>query len=232
MKYFLLFVPFFMYAQTYMSKVEPRDEFVLYAQSSGKVVLLDKADEMRVVDKVIMEIDAALEQKELALYKEKLALYREKLAINEKNYKKFIMISGKSTYDKDEKYLSLVDLRLNIKDLELSIAQVSDTLAKKSLHVKNLYIKSFAIDKGEYVSAGTKVATAYDISSAKLVVYVNEEDYKDIEQKKVLIDGKEGIATITKIDKTVDETFISAHKVELALQSESFGKTLSVEFVK
>ena len=232
MRFFILFIPFFMYAQTYMAKIEPREEFILYAQSAGRVVVLDKADETKVVDKVIMRIDSELEKKELALYKEKLALYKEKLSINEKNYNKFVTISGKSTYDKDEKYLSLVDLRLNIKDLELSIAQVSDTLSKKSLHVNNFYIKSFAINKGEYVSAGTKVATAYDISSAKLVVYVNEEDYKDIEQKRVLIDGKEALAKIAKVDKTVDETFISAHKVELELGSESFGKTVSIEFVK
>ena len=47
-----------------------------------------------------------------------------------------------------------------------------------------------------------------------------------------MVNGKEGIATIEKIDKTLDETFVSAHKVTLILNDDNFGEILKVEFVK
>ena len=90
----------------------------------------------------------------------------------------------------------------------------------------------FIVNIGDYVSIGSELATAYDISKSKLLVYVSKDDYEDIANKKVLINGKADIATIEKIDKTLDETFVSAHKITLTLKDDDFGKVLKVEFVK
>ncbi|WP_121627698.1 HlyD family efflux transporter periplasmic adaptor subunit [Poseidonibacter antarcticus] len=229
---FILITPLMVFAQTYMAKVEPYDTFTIYSQAAGQIVQLDKSDETKVVNKTLIKQDTSLEKKELAIYNKQLSLYNKKLKILENSYKKYVTIRGKSQSEKDDKLYVIIELQISIETLKLNIKTIEDTLKKKVINAKNLYIKEFAVNKGDYVSIGSELASAYDISKSKLIVYVSEDDYKDIKNKKVLINGKENIASIEKIDKTLDETFVSAHKVTLTLKDDDFGKILKVEFVK
>jgi len=220
-----------LFSQTYMAKIEPFDNFIIYAQTNGQIVYLDKNDETKVVDKTIVKLDDSLEQKELAGYKMQLRLYEEKLKLLNKNYQKYLQVAGKSAFEKDEKYYQILDLKVTIENLKIEIAKLEDTIAKKHISVRNLYIKQFKTNNGDYVTAGTQLADAYDISSARAVVFVSRSDYENIENKKILIDGKQESATIYKIDKIQDETMISAYRVELLLQRDDFGKIVEVEFI-
>jgi len=232
-RYLLIFIaPIMLFAQTYMAKIEPYDSFTIYSQAAGQIVKLDKNDETKVVNKTLIALDTKLEKEELAIYNKQLALYLKKYKILENSYNKYIKIKGKSQSDKDDKLYELIELKITIESLRLNIKTLEDTLRKKVVDVKNLYIKEFNVNLGDYVSIGTSMATAYDISKSKLIVYVSADDYEDIASKKVLVNGKEGIATIEKIDKTLDDTFVSAHKVTLILRDDNFGKIVKVEFVK
>ncbi|MBU3014924.1 HlyD family secretion protein [Poseidonibacter lekithochrous] len=232
-KYLLILItPFILFAQSYMAKVQPYDTFTIYAQASGQIVKLDKSDETTVVNKTLIKLDTSLEQKQLEIYNKQLSLYNKKLKILEDSYKKYITLKGKSQAEKDDKLYVIIELQISIESLKLNIKTLQDTLKKKAILAKDLYIKEFKVNVGDYVSIGTELASTYDISKSKLLVYVSEDDYKDIENKKVLINGKENIATIEKIDKTLDETFVSAHKITLTLKDDDFGKVLKVEFVK
>ena len=232
MKYLLFVcVPIMLFSQTYMAKIEPFDSFIIYAQTNGQIVYLDKNDETKVVDKTIIKLDDSLEQKELAGYKIQRRLYEEKLKLLNKNYQKYLQVVGKSAFEKDEKYYQILDLKVTIENLKIQIAQLEDTIAKKQISVNKLYIKAFQANNGDYVTAGTQLAKAYDISHAKLVVFVSRSDYENIGNKKILIDGKHNNTEIYKIDKIQDETMISAYRVELLLQSNDFGKIVEVEFI-
>ena len=232
-KYLLILItPFILFAQSYMAKVQPYDTFTIYAQASGQIVKLDKSDETTVVNKTLIKLDTSLEQKQLEIYNKQLSLYNKKLKILEDSYKKYITLKGKSQAEKDDKLYVIIELQISIESLKLNIKTLQDTLKKKAILAKDLYIKEFKVNVGDYVSIGTELASTYDISKSKLLVYVSEDDYKDKENKKVLINGKENIATIEKIDKTLDETFVSAHKITLTLKDDDFGKVLKVEFVK
>jgi multidrug resistance efflux pump len=233
LKYLLILItPLMVFAQTYMAKIEPYDLFTIYSQTSGQIVKLDKSDETKVVNKTLIKLDTDLEEKELAIYNKQLDLYLKKFDILENSYKKYVKIKGKSQSDKDDKLYELIELKITIESLKLNIKTLEDTLKKKSILAKNLYIKEFKVNLGDYVSTGTALATAYDINQSKLLVYVSSDDYEDITNKKVLINGKENIATIEKIDKTLDETFVSAHKITLTLKDDNFGEIVKVEFVK
>ena len=225
-----LLFPLVLSAQSYMAKIEPYEAYTLYAQTSGTISYADKNDETKVVSKLLIKLDDSLERANLKLYKEQLAFYNEKLKLFEKNYQKFLKISGKSQYDKDAKYYDLLDLKVTISNIKLSISNTQDTIKKKALYVKNKYIKAINVNVGDYVAIGSKLAIAYDISKSKLVVYVSKEDIKNIKNKEVLIDGNNTIAKIEKIDKTVDDSFVSAYKVTLVLQDDNFGKIVKVEF--
>lgn len=232
MKYFIFTLPILLNAQVYMAKIEPFASFSIEAQTSGQIVTLDINDEMRVVDKTLIKLDDSLDKKTLSLYKEQLKFQEKKLEISTDNYNKFIKISGKSQNEKDTKFINLLDIKNNISNLKISIEKLKDTISKKSIYIKNLYIKEFFVRQNNFVTQGAKLATAYDINKAKLVVYVNSQDYENIKNKQILINGKKDKASFYKIDLTPDETYISAYKIELLYDGKEFGKSVKVEFVK
>ncbi len=229
-RYFFLLLPIFLFANNYIAKIEPKDEFSIYANANGEITFLDKTKEMSMVNGVIVRIDNALEKENLNLYQTQLKLLNEKLVILENYYNKYKTITGKSDYEKDEKYMQIIELKNSIKNLELSITNTKDILNKKEITLNNLYLKEFIVNKYDYVNAGTKIATAYDTSKAKLVLYLNKEDYKDIKSKEIHLDGKKSNATIKKLDITPDKTFISAYKAEIEIDSKDFGQSVNVEF--
>lgn len=229
-RYFFLLLPIFLFANNYIAKIEPKDEFSIYANTNGEITFLDKTKEMSMVNGVIVRIDNILEKENLNLYQTQLKLLNEKLVILENYYNKYKTITGKSDYEKDEKYMQIIELKNSIKNLELSITNTKDILNKKEITLNNLYLKEFIVNKYDYVNAGTKIATAYDTSKAKLVLYLNKEDYKDIKSKEIHLDGKKSNATIKKLDITPDKTFISAYKAEIEIDSKDFGQSVNVEF--
>lgn len=229
-RYFFLLLPIFLFANNYIAKIEPKDEFSIYANTNGEITFLDKTKEMSIVNGVIVKIDNVLEKENLNLYQTQLKLLNEKLVILENYYNKYKTITGKSDYEKDEKYMQIIELKNSIKDLELSITNTKDILNKKEITLNNLYLKEFIVNKYDYVNAGTKIATVYDTSKAKLVLYLNKEDYKDIKSKEIHLDGKKSNATIKKLDITPDKTFISAYKAEIEIDSKDFGQSVNVEF--
>lgn len=232
MRYLILLIPFLLKAQTYMARIEPFESFSIDAQISGKIIYLNKKDEMNIVNKTLIKQDDILDKKTLNLYKAQLKLQEKKLKISTDNYNKFIKIRGKSQNEKDNKYINLLDIKNSISTLKITIEKLKDSINKKNIYVKNLYIKSFHVNKGDFVSQGTKLATAYNIKQAKLVIYVNKHDYKDIKNKTILINGQKGKASFYKIDLTPDNTYISAYKVELNYKSRDFGKNVEVEFIQ
>ncbi|BFU78091.1 hypothetical protein ALC152_13060 [Arcobacter sp. 15-2] len=233
MKFIILFItPIVIYAQTYMAKIEPYDMFTIYAQTSGQVIALDKNDETKIVNSVLIQLDDSLEKQKLKIYQNQLSMYNKKLSILNENYKKFVKIRGKSKSDKDDKYYVILELEVTIESLKILITELQDTINKKSIAVNDLYIKEFLVNKGDYVSIGTALASTYDVSKSKLIVYVSNDDYQDIRNKKILINGKDSRVKIDKVDKVLDATYVSAHKVTLVLDSTEYGKVLKVEFIK
>ena len=229
---FILITPLAVFAQTYMAKIQPYDSFTIYAQAAGQIVKLDKNDETKVINKVVIKLDDSLEQKQLAIYEKQLALYLKKLDILESSYEKYIKIKGKSQSDKDDKLYEVIELKITIETLNANIYEIKDTIKKKTINANNLYLKEFSVNKGDYVSVGDTMATAYDISKSKLVVYVSSDDFANIQNKTILINGEKDLAAIEKIDTTVDDVYVSAYKITLITKNNNFGEVVKVEFVK
>lgn len=226
----LLLAPIMIFAKSYMAKIEPFDEFNIYAQKAGEIVYLDKNDENKVLSKKIIQIDNALDTTKLKNYQEQLNLYEKEYEIKNRNYEKFKTIRGKSAFDKDDRFIEVLNLKITISSLKNTIAELKDSIEKKSIKVKNLYLKSFSVNKMDYVTVGTKLAQLYDVSSSKLIVYVLKEDLKDIRKKKIYIDGKPTNAKVLRKDITVDEKYMTSYKVEIKSSSKEFGKIVNVEF--
>ena len=67
-RYFFLLLPIFLFANNYIAKIEPKDEFSIYANTNGEITFLDKTKEMSMVNGVIVRIDNILEKENLNLY--------------------------------------------------------------------------------------------------------------------------------------------------------------------
>ncbi len=232
MRYLFLLMPFLLHAQTYMAKIEPIQTYTLMAQTSGQIIELDKNDESKVVNKRLIKLDDNLDKSTLNLYKKQEKLQEDKIKILQDNYDKFSKLKSKSKSEKDIKKISLLEAKNSLVNLKVSIQKLKDTINKKNIYANNLYIDSFLVNKGDFVSQGTKLAKAYDISSSKLIIYVNKDDYKNIKYKTILINKEKNKASFYKISLILDDTYISSYKIELKYQSKDFGKIVEVEFLE
>lgn len=230
MKYLILFLPAIIMAKSYMGIVEPFEKYTIYAKTSGEVLKINNNDEMKQVEKTIIKLDDKLELEKLKLYKEQLRLKQQRLQINQNNYKKFIKIKGKSKVEKDNKLETIINLKSDIVSLKVQIEELKNTIKNKTITIKDLYIKEFLVNKYDYVNTSTKLLNAYDISKSKVTIYVNQNDYKNIQNKKIYINDKKTDFKIYKQDITTDKTYVSSYKVEILIDSKEFGSPIKVEF--
>ena len=79
---------------------------------------------------------------------------------------------------------------------------------------------------------GTPLAEVKDLSSAKLVLFLETDEVENIKTKTIYIDDKATPYTISKIWDVADEKFISSYRTEIVIKNpkESFSKLLKVEF--
>ncbi len=70
-----------------------------------------------------------------------------------------------------------------------------------------------------------------DLTKAKLILYLEEDELKDIEKRKVFINGSETNLKISKIWKVTDKKFISSYRAEIVIREPKyrFSTLLKVE---
>ena len=127
---------------------------------------------------------------------------------------------------------SLVNLKTQKEDLTLKIKTLEDRIAKKNIKlVKGNYIYKIYPRAGDYLNPGAKLMDVYDISGARLVIYVSLDDLEGIKQKKIYLDGEESSVKIDKIWQVADSVNISAYRVEILTDKpKQFSKLVKIEF--
>jgi len=164
-----LAVPLF--AGTYKAQIGPYDAATISAEASGRIVKLDLRDEMRTVnDKVVIEIDHALDDIRLKNLKSKLRLLREQIDLKKAQYDSIRDLKSQNRFTKDQYRTQLLTLKMQADDLRSAIAQLEDTIAKKRFRVRGKYIKRFYVRKGEYVAPGVKLMRLEDHSGGRIVL--------------------------------------------------------------
>lgn len=88
------------------------------------------------------------------------------------------------------------------------------------------------MNKGDFVNMGTPLAQLKDLTSAKLVLFLERDELKNIKEKSIYIDDKVSEYKISKVWEVADEKFISSYRTEIIIKNpkESFSKLLKVEF--
>jgi len=89
-----------------------------------------------------------------------------------------------------------------------------------------LYVK-----KGDYVNPGTLLYTAYDLSSAKVEVFVPIKQADTLKNKTIYINDKKTNLKINKMHNVADTKHISSYKCEIILNKPTkFSEVLKVSF--
>ena len=261
MKIAILFLtPLLIFAKVHYAKVEPYNSVVLKSAVSGLVLEVDLSAEGTLVNgKRVIHIDDVLDKTNLKDTKESITLLEQMLGINQEiasslagtvkrqegYYKRISKLSTASKTQKDNAYSAfssaktqylntkekIVSLQKQIIDMKYKVAMLEDTLYKKSIIPENKYLYKLMVRRGDYVAPGTPIAELQDASRAKLVLFLEPEELKDIEKRTVFIDGKRTNYKVNKVWRVADEKFISSYRAEIYIPApqNEFSKLLKVE---
>jgi hypothetical protein len=226
----LIAISIHLFALDYYAKVEPISQYNIKSAVSGKVLFANKNAESKFIkDQIIVKLDDKINKLELRQTQNKINNIKDILSIQKQTLKSFNKVSSKSKFDKDKQKIVILNTKVTLNDLQTKVQSLKDIIANKNIKIKNLYIDQVFITKDDFVNPGTLLLRAYDLSQAKLVIYVNYEDMIDIKNKTILIDDKKVDVKINKIFKTTDDKHLSAYKVELVLPKvEQFSKLVKI----
>jgi len=248
-------------ATIYYAKVEPVQKYSIKSAASGKVLSSDYKMEGRVSDgKVIIHLDDILNKEDLknstqklktikdliSITKKNLKNAKEIASIREQNYNKIKNLKTKSRVEKDNELInsvnaqnqvlslmsSLENLKSQLDDQRYKIATLKDQIKKKSISVpKGYLVYKLYLQKGDFAGVGTPLVDAYDISKAKLTVYVSKEDYDLAKNGVVYLNGKPTSYKVDKLWDSADTQNISSYKAEIVIPAPKvFSKLIKVEF--
>jgi hypothetical protein len=218
-------------AGTYKAKVEPLERVTISAQYGGKVLKADQNDELKSVNKTVLVIDHALESQELKNNRVKLKLLKKQIIIKQGQYNRIKTLKGQSLFTKERYQSELLALKMQKSDLENQIAKLEDIIAKKEISLKNRYLKKLYVRQGAFVAPGMKLMDVEDLSGSRIILYLDAKDRRNIENKKITVDGKSDHGyVIQKAAKTTDEQYLSSYRVELVREGDAdFGKVVTVK---
>jgi hypothetical protein len=125
----------------------------------------------------------------------------------------------------------IATLKKQIADTGYQIFQLADRIAKKAVRARGLYIYRVAVRKGDYVNPGTLLLKAMDLSKGRLVVYLDADEVRGLEKKRIYIDGKKSDLTFEKLIEVADDTHISSYRGEIVVPhpGKLFSKLVKIE---
>jgi multidrug resistance efflux pump len=257
---FLMFVPLLVWSEVHYAKVEPYRTVVLKSSVNGKVLEADLKNEAEFLsNRQIIHIDDRLDRVELNTTKQSLKLLHSMLKINEEMlvslkesmerkesyYARINKLSTASRTQKDNaygafsaantQYLSthekVMSLQKQILDMEYKLATLKQRIEDKNIVLTHYYLNTLLVQKGDFVVPGSALAKVDDIRRAKLVLFLNKTELKELKKKHVYIDGVETAYRVDKVWKTTDAKFISSYRAEIYVDAPKgqFSSLVKVE---
>ncbi len=256
----LLLSPLLLFAKVHYAKVEPYESIILKSAVSALVIEVDLDAEGQMIDgKAVISLDNTLDKVNVQSSKESLILLQQMHDINEDiahslsdtvkrqegYFNRIDKLTTASKTQKDNAYSSftsaktqylgtrekVINLEKQILDMQYKVAQLEDSISKKSIILNNKYLYKLMVRKGDFVNPGTALAEINDASRAKLVLFLEPEELDDIDQKSVYLNGEKTEYKVNKVWKVADEKFISSYRAEIYMPAPKgvFSKLMKVE---
>jgi hypothetical protein len=230
--FLLLFTPLLLLAKVHYAKVEPYDSVTLKSAVSALVMDADLDAEGSVVDqKRVIYLDDRLDKINLKTSNENLILLLETLKRKESYFHRINRLTTASEAQKDDAFYSFASAKTQYLDMQYKIAQLEDSIEKKSIVLHHQYLYEIMVRKGDYVTPGSPLAKVVDANRAKLVLFLEPEELDRIEQKSVYLNGEKTAYKVDKVWRVADEKFISSYRAEIYIPAPegSFSELMKVE---
>lgn len=228
----LFFLVSMLNAEVFYSKLEPIETYVVKAAVSGKVLYSNEDIEGQFAkNDLIIKIDSTLDEINLKEYNNKLENIKAMLSIENNYYERIKKVKTKSDFEKDTQKIKVINYKTQVSDLIITIENLKDQISKKKLIEKNRYISNIAIKKDDYVTPGTLLYEAVDLSKAKLEIFLPIEESSEYLTKKIYLDDNLTDLKISKLYKIADSKHISSYKAEIIIQNpKTFSRLVKIEF--
>jgi len=257
----LLLTPLLLFSKDHYAKLEPIESLSIKSAVSAQVTQVKLSLEGKLIkSSSIIQLDSKLDKTRIASIQHSLEIIESMIQTNqtilslleeskqrqEEYYYRISNMQSVSQTKKDNAFYTYTNsrtqyfstqekidsLRKQRVDLNYEIVRLNDSISKKSIHINNKFIYKFLVNKGDYVNMGTPLVQLKDLSSAKLVLFLEADEIKEIKKKTIYIDDKKSNYKISKIWKVTDEKFISSYRTEIVIKNpkQSFSKLLKVEF--
>jgi len=249
-----------LFSETHYAKVEPYQTIIIKSAVSAKVLSVDLESEGEMIgngeiihlDDVVDKIDLNISKKTLSIIKNSLEINKDILSSLNKSlkrqkayYQRMNKLSTASTTQKDNafnsfvssenQYLSTKDKIGNIKkqilDMKFKIERLKDSIKKKSITIDNKYLYKISVRAGDFVNPSSPLAIVQDQSRAKLTLFLEPNEIKDIYNKRVYVDGQLTDYIVDKLWNSTDEKYISLYRAEIYIKSPKvrFSNLVKVE---
>jgi len=228
----LLLSPLLLFSKVHYAKVEPYESVILKSAVSALVMDVDLEAEGSLVDqKRVIYLDDHLDKINLKTSNENLLIIHETLKRQEAYFQRINKLNTTSTTQKDNAFYSFSSAKTQYLDIQYKVAQLEDSISKKSIVLNNKYLYKLMVRKGDFVNPGTALAEVQDATKAKLVLFLEPEELDQIDQKIVYLDGKKTEYKVNKVWKVADEKFISSYRAEIYMPApkDLFSKLIKVE---
>jgi len=227
----------------YYGKVEPYQTYNIKADVSGKVIDVNKSAEGMNYKGIVIKIDSYKDKIDLKNLKTQLYNFshilssqREILKRKKKLYQIYKNLKTKSQLDKDLKFydyqnsiIAVNQTKNTIANLKAQIATLKDNISKKSIKFNN-YIYQINVNKGDYVTFATPIATIMNINKVKVDIFVPINKIDSIKNKKIYVNNKISDFKIDKIYKVADNKYVTSYKVELIGKYPKISDIIKIEF--
>ncbi len=230
--FLLLLTPLFIFAKVHYAKVEPYESVTLKSAVSALVIDVDLKAEGSVVDqKRVIYLDDRLDKINLKTSSENLLILHETLKRKEAYFQRMDKLTTVSTTQKDDAFYSFASAKTQYLDMQYKIAQLKDSIEKKSIVLDHMYLYEIMVRKGDYVTPGSPLAKVVDTNRAKLVLFLEPEELDQMEQKTVYLNGEKTEYKVDKVWSVADEKFISSYRAEIYIPAPegSFSELMKVE---
>lgn len=248
-------------ASVYYAKVEPVEVYTIKANVSGTVVqaLRDKEGQIASGKMTIVQLDDALDRLELERSAQKLTALKGMLhatkeslenleaiaAVKEDQYKRVKDLRTVSQSAKEAEYIAFVSaknqaistrstlhsLESQIVELTFKMESLEDTIQKKRIEVGGWLVYALHVNARDYVTVGTTLVEAHDVSQGKLTVFLNASDAQHAAQKTIYLDDQPTDLKLHKLWSVADAQNISSYKAEIIVPSPRlFSRLVKVEF--
>ena len=230
--FLLLIAPVWIFAKVHYAKVEPYESVILKSAVSGLVLDVDLDAEGKMVEgKRVIYLDDVLDKINLTTSKEKFLLLKETFERQEASFQRINKLQTVSTTQKDNAFYSYSSAKTQYLDMEYKVAQLEDTIEKKSIVLHQMYLYEIMVRRGDYVAPGSPLAKVVDATKAKLVLFLEPSEIENVQKRMVYLDDKKTSYKVDKVWKVADEKFISSYRAEIYIDAPQamFSKLVKVE---